>query len=122
MSSHYQTPQNRPTGLQRPLIGILEFGSEPIRLTPPVIDQRVPESDKTRLKGHNQTVLVRLRQGPATNSELAELLGPGSAWRTRVSDVRLWLERHTGETVEATKVEGGLWSYRIIARGQGGKP
>ncbi len=81
---------------------------------PPVIDQRVPESDKTRLKGHNATVLARPRQGPATNVELAALLGPGSAWRTRVSDVRLWLERHTGETVEATKVEGGLWSYRIV--------
>jgi hypothetical protein len=54
-----------------------------------------------------------LRQGPATNVELAALLGPGSAWRTRVSDVRLWLERHTGETVEASQVEGGLWSYRI---------
>ena len=81
---------------------------------PPVIDQRVPESDKTRLKGHNAAVLLMLRRGPATNAELAQMLGPGSAWRTRVSDVRLWLERHTGETVEATKVEGGLWSYRIV--------
>ena len=91
------------------------LGQQSIQWTPlpPVIDQRVPKSDIPRLKGHNATVLARLRQGPATNVELAALLGPGSAWRTRVSDVRLWLERHTGETVEASQVEGGLWSYRI---------
>ena len=91
------------------------LGQQSIHWTPvpPVIDQRVSKSDSARLKGHNAIVLARLRKGPAFNTQLSTLLGPGSAWRTRVSNVRVWLERHTGETVEASKVEGGLWSYRI---------
>jgi len=108
MSSPTLTRQNVSAGLVGAQMGIV-WGP-----LPPVIDQRVSKSDSSRLKGHNATILARFRQGPATNVELAALLGPGSAWRTRVSDVRLWLERHTGETVEASKVEGGLWSYRIV--------
>jgi hypothetical protein len=85
---------------------------EPI---PPVQDQRVSPADRPRLKGHNAKVLERLRWGAATNTELALLLGPAAAWRTRVSDVRLWLQRHTGETIVAEERKRGLWMYRIEA-------
>jgi hypothetical protein len=80
---------------------------------PPVWDQRVSVADRPRLKGHNLIVLEALRRGPKTNGQLAQLLGGASAWRTRVSDVRLWLEKHTGETITATRHTGGLWIYRI---------
>jgi len=80
---------------------------------PPVRDKRVRVADRKRLVGHNLAILERLRQGPATNAELAALLGPASAWRTRVSDVRLWVERHEGWTVVASQVGGGLWSYSL---------
>jgi hypothetical protein len=63
--------------------------------------------------GHNARVLARLREGQVTNAELAALLGPASAWRTRVSDVRLWLERHEGLTVVALQERGGIWTYSI---------
>jgi uncharacterized protein YbjT (DUF2867 family) len=83
---------------------------------PPVRDQRVSVADRPRLAGHNLRVLERLKAGPATNAELAVLLGPASAWRTRVSDVRLWLERHEGMTVRAERcVSDGLYLYRLEA-------
>ena len=83
---------------------------------PPVRDQRVSVADRPRLRGHNARVLDRLREGPATNAQLAALLGPASAWRTRVSDVRLWLERHEGLTVRAERcVSDGLYLYRLEA-------
>ena len=89
--------------------------SPPPAPVPPVRDQRVRVADRKRLVGHNLAILERLRQGPATNAELAALLGPASAWRTRVSDCRLWLERREGLTIRAERVEGGIWSYRLEA-------
>jgi len=82
---------------------------------PPVRDQRPSVADRERLVSHNLRILDRLRCGPATNVELAELLGPAAAWRTRVSDCRLWLEAHEGLTVRAEQVKGGLWNYRLEA-------
>ena len=87
--------------------------SPPAAPVPPVRDQRVSVADQPRLRGHNARVLDRLREGPATNAQLAALLGPASAWRTRVSDVRLWVEKHEGWTVLASQVEGGLWRYSL---------
>jgi hypothetical protein len=77
-----------------------------------VIDQRVPAEDVAVLGRHNAIVLARLRQGPATGAQLEQLLGPGSAWRTRVSNVRVWLQHH-GETVTARRAAPRLWLYRI---------
>ena len=83
---------------------------------PPVSDKRVSIADRPRLAGHNLTILERLKAGPATNAQLAALLGPASAWRTRVSDCRLWLERHEGLTVRAERcVSDGLYLYRLEA-------
>jgi hypothetical protein len=89
----------------------LDPAPEPV---PPVVDQRVPLEDALVLAGHNALVLARLREGPAAGADLERLLGPGSAWRTRVSDVRRWLRRR-GETVTATRVAPRLWLYQIEA-------
>ena len=85
----------------------------PAAPVPPVRDQRVRVADRKRLVGHNLAILERLRQGPATNAQLAALLGPASAWRTRVSDVRRWLERHERLTVVALPERGGIWTYSL---------
>lgn len=87
----------------------------PVELLPPVVDQRVPAEDVRALQGHNALVLERLRRGPATGRELDALLGGGSAWRTRVSDVRRSL---VGETVLARRVGPRLWVYEIVAGGR----
>jgi len=87
----------------------------PAAPVPPVRDQRPSVADRERLTSHNLRILDRLRCGAATNAELAVLLGPASAWRTRVSDCRLWLERREGLTIRAERVEGGIWSYRLEA-------
>ena len=80
---------------------------------PPVRDQRVSVADRPRLRGHNLAILERLKAGPATNAQLAALLGPASAWRTRCSDVRIWAERHLYMTVRAQQIDGGLWLYSL---------
>ena len=104
----YDAMYNRAHPVQRTLP--LKPPPSPV---PPVRDQRVSVADRPRLAGHNLRVLDRLKEGPATNVELAALLGPASAWRTRVSDVRLWLERHEGLTVKAERcVSDGLYLYR----------
>ena len=82
---------------------------------PPVRDKRVSVADRPRLAGHNLRVLDRLKEGPATNVELALLLGPAAAWRTRVSDVRFWVERYDGLTVVADQQRGGIWLYSLEA-------
>jgi len=88
----------------------------PAAPVPPVRDQRPSVADRERLTSHNLRILDRLRCGPATNVELAELLGPAAAWRTRVSDCRLWLEAHEGLTVKAERcVSDGLWLYSLEA-------
>ena len=89
--------------------------SPPPAPVPPVRDQRVGVADRKRLVGHNLAILERLKAGPATNAELATLLGPASAWRTRCSDVRIWAERHLYMTVKAQQIDGGLWLYSLEA-------
>lgn len=79
---------------------------------PAVHDQRVPVSEHKRLKGMSAQIEERLRKGPATNRDFAEMFPAGAAWRTRVSDVRKHLERQ-GETVKSRVEPGGLCTYWI---------
>ena len=76
----------------------------------PVQDQRVPRVERQRLSLQSQHILEALRRGPVMNRELAEMFPPGTAWRSRVSDVRQWLERR-GETVRSKTSAGGLCMY-----------
>ena len=91
---------------------LLDFTPEP-QPVPPVVDQRVSRRDVARLRGHNLRIYNRLKTGPATNVELAALLGPAAAWRTRVSDVRRYMEKHEGLTITARELERGVWEYAI---------
>lgn len=123
LAKHYCSPKcrDRAYNQRRPVVRLpaLDF-DPPVQPAPPVVDQRVPRRQVKRLRGHNARILARLEQGSATNVELAALLGPAAAWRTRVSDVRLWLESHEGVTVKCSPVEGqlGLWRYEITERGK----
>lgn len=85
----------------------------PSRPLPPVVDARVPRSEKRRLAGMSAEILARLQRGPVSNRELAEMFAPGAAWRTRVSDCRKWLESHRGQTVTHEDCGDGLYLYRI---------
>lgn len=89
----------------------LEPAAEPV---PPVVDQRVPFRERPRLTWQSVQILERLRRGPVTNRELAQMFPPGAAWRTRLSDCRLWLERFEGKTIKSADCGGGLWSYEIV--------
>lgn len=82
---------------------------------PPVRDQRVPRHERPRLGGMAARIVEMLRARPVvTNREFAEEFPPGAAWRTRISDARLWLERH-GETIRSQTYSGGLCRYWIEA-------
>ena len=90
----------------------LDF-SLPLCPVPPVVDQRVPAEDARVLRGANAAILEELRKGPRSGRELEAVLGAGSAWRTRVSDVRRWLEGRRLGTVVARRVAPRLWIYSI---------
>lgn len=92
----------------------LDFAPRPAPL-PPVVDQRVPREDRARLCRMSRAILERLRRGAATNRELAAMFPDGAAWRTRVSDVRRYLE-HQGETVAGEPLGEGLHRYWITAK------
>jgi hypothetical protein len=64
-----------------------------------------PLEDHKRLKGQNLEILKRLRSGPATNVELAAL---SLKYTARISDIRA-----AGYDIEATRVDGGLWQYKL---------
>lgn len=91
--------------------GTLDFTPAP-QILPPVVDPQVPKRDARRLGGMALRILERLRERPVTNPEFASLFPPGAAWRTRVSDVRKFLEAQ-GETVATRELSPGLWEYRI---------
>ncbi len=101
-----------PVARQRPL----PLDPPPAPL-PPVVDQRVPKRERSRLEGHARLIWNRLEDGPATNRELALLLAPGAAWRTRLSDLRCWLRRHGGpaEPIPHYDCGDGLVWYWIEA-------
>ena len=96
-----QWPSDAPQARQ----GAFDWDSDP-----PVIDQRVPSSERRRLSGHSALILERLRLGPVSNRELALLLPPGAAWRTRLSDCRQFLQSQ-GETISRHDCGGGLVWY-----------
>lgn len=66
--------------------------------------------DTPRLTGQNAQVLDRLRNGPATNRELAAI---SLKYTGRISDVRDYLKPR-GYTIVCRKGSGGLNTYEII--------
>ena len=71
-------------------------------------DPHVAAQDITRLTGQNAAILRRLRAGPATNDEL---IGISRKYTSRISDLRA-----AGFVIEATRLGGGLFEYRLEVR------
>jgi len=70
-------------------------------------DPNVEPEDKPRLTGQNAKILERLRQGPATNVELAQL---ALKYSSRVSDLR-----KAGFSVSCERVgRNGLTRYSLV--------
>jgi hypothetical protein len=70
-------------------------------------DPNVNKEDAPRLAGQNLAILERLRQGPATNKELAEM---SLKYTSRLSDLRA-----NGFTVKCERKTGGLTVYTLEA-------
>jgi hypothetical protein len=68
-------------------------------------DPNVARQDIHRLTGQNAAILRRLRQGPATNDELIRI---SRKYTSRISDLRAF-----GFVIEATRLGGGLFEYRL---------
>lgn len=66
-------------------------------------DPNVHEADKPRLVGQNAAILARLRQGPATNAELAKI---SLKYTSRISDLRA-----AGYDVQCRTGQGGVNTY-----------
>lgn len=66
-------------------------------------------ADVPRLTGQNGRILGRLRQGPATNDELAAI---ARKYTGRISEIRDYLLRRAW-TVAKRNLGGGLWEYRL---------
>lgn len=64
-----------------------------------------PTEDRRRLNGQCQAILARLKQGPATNSELA---GLALKYTSRVSDLK-----RAGYQITAKRKAGGVWTYTL---------
>lgn len=76
----------------------------------PPTDPNVHAGDIDRLTGQNAAILSRLRQGPATNVELAAI---SLNYRARISDLRAY-----GFRIVCTRGVGGLNVYRLMGGGQ----
>lgn len=70
-------------------------------------DPNVQPSDLPRLTGQNAAILDRLRQGPATNVELAAI---SLKYTSRLSDLRA-----AGYAVSCHRGEGGVNTYRLTS-------
>jgi hypothetical protein len=68
-------------------------------------DPNVKPTDEKRLSGQNALILQRLRQGPASNTELASL---SLKYTSRVSDLRA-----AGFNIECLYGAGGQNTYRL---------
>ena len=73
----------------------------------PPCDPGVAKADRKRLTGQNLAILERLRQGPATNGELA---GISLKYTSRISDLR-----KAGHTITAvrSKEDQGTFTYTL---------
>lgn len=74
------------------------------------LNSSVADSDVKRLSKQCEKILHRLRQGPATNFELAQI---ALKYTGRIDEIRQHLRATTGERLIARRVQGSEWIYRI---------
>ena len=87
---------------------------DPVSLQRPVqpVDPHVETEDIPRLSRQARLTLELLRRGPVTCKTIREETGserPGA----RIFDVKRYLEATTGQTVEKTKRETGVYEYEL---------
>lgn len=75
------------------------------RCPAPPRDPHVSADDRPRLTGQNAAILERLRRGPATNRDLAEI---SLKYTSRVSDLRA-----AGYRIACERRPGGLSIYTL---------
>ena len=68
--------------------------------------------DVPRLTAQNAAILARLRQGPATARDLIDI---ALNYRARISEIRAWLKTHENLTIQARRLTGGMFVYRLTA-------
>lgn len=86
--------------------GTIDFeavAAKPIR----PCDPSASPGDAPRLTGQNAAILDRLKVGPATNAELAEI---SMKYTSRISDLRAAI-RPAGLDVKSQRLTGGVWRY-----------
>lgn len=74
-------------------------------------DRRIAPQDAKRIAGQDAAVLARLRQGPATNWELAQI---ALKYTSRISSIR-----KAGIKVARERVQGGTWRYWLEGNNAG---
>lgn len=84
----------------------LDLAPAPLRLP------LAPARDRRRLKGAVLRVLERLRQGPATNLELAHPSVGGLRAAARVHDLKLARYVITSQRLAG---EGPIWLYTLVS-------
>ena len=75
-----------------------------------------PARDRLRLKGAVLRVLERLRQGPATNLELAHPSVGGMRAAARVHDLKL-----AGYEIRPEHQAGPVWIYTLVSEPAGAR-
>lgn len=90
MSDYYQDPS---------------FDELPLFASPKVEPVSAPTEDTPRLTGQNAAILRRLRQGTASNFELAAI---SLKYTSRINDLR-----NAGYRIEAERGSGGVWIYEL---------
>lgn len=66
-------------------------------------DPNVDPRDEVRLSGQNSLILTRLKEGPATNTELASI---SLKYTSRISDLRA-----AGYVIQCLRRQGGVNVY-----------
>ena len=77
----------------------------------PLFATRAPVGDRPRLNRQCLKILARLREGPATNRELAEI---ALNYRARTSDLR-----NAGYTIDCERKPGGKSIYTLKGEPRG---
>ncbi len=73
----------------------------------PPMDPNILADDVERATSLSRRVLERLRQGPATNTELSEI--GGLRYSGRIYDLR-----RAGYRITSKRIAGGLWMHELV--------
>lgn len=112
MSSRDRQPSLFPPGFEGLERARREATAVKVKAAVVPCDPNVTEvPDKRRLSGQNAAILARLRQGPATNAELAAI---SLKYTSRCSDLRSF-----GCEIAVERQAGGTFVYTLVHAPEG---